>query len=331
MKFCLAVGKTTSPTTPLLLEGDFVESMRRARAMGYDAVEIHTPEPDQLDVERLRRACDELGIEIVATTDAKFKAEQQAVDLENVLALNPDIIICNPCDQTTMGEMWKEVNRLGIKTSFNDAVPVDLAEDEYTSSATSDAYGNGVAAGKIMARELGGKGKVAIFTFITTGPSIPRRTGGFRDYITKYFPEIEIVTEEGFTDPNKVSELADAVFAKHPDLDGAFAVWDVPAEGVMSSAKSMGYDDFVITTIDLGTNVARIIAEDGMIKGLGAQQPYGVGRAELLSAALACVTDDYPKYIVLEPVEVNKDNVADMWKEIYAKDAPEEVLNALKG
>ena len=57
MKFCLAVGKTTSPTTPLLLEGDFVESMRRARAMGYDAVEIHTPEPDQLDVERLRRAC----------------------------------------------------------------------------------------------------------------------------------------------------------------------------------------------------------------------------------------------------------------------------------
>lgn len=99
----------------------------------------------------------------------------------------------------------------------------------------------------------------------------------------------------------------------------------------MSSAKSMGYDDFVITTIDLGTNVARIIAEDGMIKGLGAQQPYGVGRAELLSAALACVTDDYPKYIVLEPVEVNKDNVADMWKEIYAKDAPEEVLNALKG
>ena len=62
MKYCIAVGQTTSPTTPLLLEGDFVESMRRAHVMGYDAVEIHTPDPDTLDVTRLRAACDELGM-----------------------------------------------------------------------------------------------------------------------------------------------------------------------------------------------------------------------------------------------------------------------------
>ena len=62
MKYCIAVGKTTSPQTPLLFEGDFVESMRRARRMGYDAVEIHTPDPDTLEIDRLRAACEELDM-----------------------------------------------------------------------------------------------------------------------------------------------------------------------------------------------------------------------------------------------------------------------------
>lgn len=62
MKFCIAVGAATSPTTPLPFAGDFVESMRRAKAIGYDAVEIHTPEPDTLDVARLRAACEELDM-----------------------------------------------------------------------------------------------------------------------------------------------------------------------------------------------------------------------------------------------------------------------------
>lgn len=62
MKYCIAVGKTTSPQTPLLFEGDFVESMRRAKEMGYDAVELHTPEPDTLETDRLCAACKELDM-----------------------------------------------------------------------------------------------------------------------------------------------------------------------------------------------------------------------------------------------------------------------------
>ena len=66
MKFCVAIGKVTSPATPLLLAGDFVESMRTAKEMGYDAVEIHTPDPAELDVEGILDACRELDM-FVAT------------------------------------------------------------------------------------------------------------------------------------------------------------------------------------------------------------------------------------------------------------------------
>lgn len=64
MKFCIAIGAKTSPTTPFLLEGDFVMSMRRAKKIGFDAVEIHTPEPDALDAKTLQAACRELNMGI---------------------------------------------------------------------------------------------------------------------------------------------------------------------------------------------------------------------------------------------------------------------------
>ncbi|MEA4911857.1 MAG: sugar phosphate isomerase/epimerase family protein [Oscillospiraceae bacterium] len=62
MKYCVAIGQTTSPSTPLLLDGDFVNSMRTAASLGYGAVEIHTPEPQSLDIGALRAACDSLGL-----------------------------------------------------------------------------------------------------------------------------------------------------------------------------------------------------------------------------------------------------------------------------
>ncbi|MEA5050201.1 MAG: sugar phosphate isomerase/epimerase family protein [Oscillospiraceae bacterium] len=62
MKYCIAIGKTTSPTTPLLLDGDFAVSMQTAASLGYNAVEIHTPDPETLDTAALRTVCEKLGI-----------------------------------------------------------------------------------------------------------------------------------------------------------------------------------------------------------------------------------------------------------------------------
>lgn len=277
----------------------------------------------------IEAACEEFGIEVIAVTDAKFKAEQQAIDLENVLALNPDIIVASPVDISTMGNLFKDAYHSGVQISYSDVVPEGLTEDDFTGVASADVYGNGVEAAKIMAEKLNGEGKVAVFYWTNPAPSTTYRVQGFKDYIEKNFPKIEIVTEEGFTDANKVSEIADAVFAKFPDLDGAFAVWDIPAEGVVASAKSRGLNDFVVTTVDLGTNAARIMAEDGMIKGLGAQQPFATGKAELTMAAMACAGLEHPKFVLLDPIAVTRENLADAWKQVYNTDLPGEVQSIL--
>ena len=66
MKYCIAIGKTTGPKTPLLLSGDFKSSMRLAKQIGFDAVEIHTPDPEELNIRELLDVCRELDI-FVAT------------------------------------------------------------------------------------------------------------------------------------------------------------------------------------------------------------------------------------------------------------------------
>ena len=64
MKFCIAIGKTTTPTTPLLLEGNYAESIRTAGSIGFNAVEIHTPDPEELGTEELLSTCRECGVSI---------------------------------------------------------------------------------------------------------------------------------------------------------------------------------------------------------------------------------------------------------------------------
>ena len=53
------------------------------------------------------------------------------------------------------------------------------------------------------------------------------------------------------------------------NLSGIWAVWDVPGEGVIAAARTAGREHLVITTIDLGLNVAVEMAEpNGLVKGV---------------------------------------------------------------
>lgn len=57
-----------------------------------------------------------------------------------------------------------------------------------------------------------------------------QRDEGFRDAMKNY-PDIEIVTEQGFTDESGCAEQGDAILTQFPNIDGIYASWDVPMEG----------------------------------------------------------------------------------------------------
>ena len=279
----------------------------------------------------IEKAAEELNVEIIAQTNCNWKAEQQAIDLENVLSMNPDIVIMMQVDVSAMRQQVKDAQANGVQMVFVDNIADGLEQGEYTSLVTSDTYGNGVECGRVMAQELNGEGKVAMFSWSAPNIGNRARSQGFRDYIETNFPDIEIVTEELFNDATECTQLAEAVFAKYPDLDGAFGQWDIPAEGINSAAQSSGIgDDFVIVCVDLGYNVARIMAEGGKVKGIGAQQPYNCGIEQLRVGALGAIGEETPDMILLDSVAVTYENLTDAWPIIYDEPLPDDVA-ALMG
>ncbi len=275
-----------------------------------------------------------LGIEVVAVTDADFKPDKQVSDLETVMSKNPDIIVSIPTDPVATSATYKKVSDAGIKLVFMDNTPQGLEPGkDYVSVVSADNYGNGVVSAHLMARALGGQGKLGIIYHEADFFVTKQRYDGFKTTMTEQYPDVQLVAEQGIAGPDFAGDAqaaANAMLTKNPDLAGIWAVWDVPAEGVMAAARAGGRTDLKIATQDLGLNVAIALAKNELLVGLGAQRPFEQGVTEARLAAGALLGKEAPPYVALAALPVDLANVLEAWKTVYQADAPAELAGAFK-
>lgn len=324
-------GEAAVAATSLELTAEEVEKLREGKYKA--AIVLHYAGNDwsTAQLEGLKTTFNKMGIEIIAETDAQFKSEKQVSDIETVMARKPDVIIGLPVDPVSTAGAFKKAAESGIKVVFMDNVAEGLEHGKhYASVVSADNYGNGVKAAEILADKLGGKGKVGIIYHDADFFVTKQRVDAFEKTMQEKYPDIEIVARGGIVEPSDGEKVASALLTKHPDMDGMFVVWDVPAEGALAAARTAGKKDLVITTSDLGTNVALEIAKDGIVKGLGSERPYDQGVAEAILAGYALLGKETPSYVAVPPLGVTKDNVLEGWKSVYRQEAPDLIKNALK-
>jgi ribose transport system substrate-binding protein len=272
----------------------------------------------------------DLGIELVATTDANFAAEQQVADLETIMAKSPDVLVSIPTDATATADAYKRVVDGGTKVVFMDNVPSGFkAGTDYVSCVSADNYGNGAIAADLLAESLGNKGKIGIVYYDVDFFVTNQRLEAFKKTVAEKYPDLEIVSEQGFTDENACDIVADAMLTQNPDIEGIFALWDIPCEGVLSSVQAAGRSDIKLTTIDLGNNIAKEIAK-GSVVGLGAQLPYDQGVAEATLAAYSILGKEAPAYVAVPAKRVEKSNIAEAYEDVYHVAAPDWLVEAAK-
>lgn len=269
------------------------------------------------------------GITIVGTTDANFSVEQQVSDLETLTALKPDVMISIPTDATATSDAFKRVSAQGIKLVFMDNVPDNfVAGENYVGAVSADNYGNGVIAAELIGEKLNGKGKIGIVHYDVDYFVTNQRLEAFEETIKTKYPDIEVIAKNGFSDVNQSTEVADAMLTQNPDLEAIFAIWDIPAEGVLSALTSAGREDIYVSSIDLGDNIAKEIAQ-GNVLGVGAQLPYDQGVAEATMAAYALLGKETPSYVAVPATKVERNTIVTGYEMVYHKEAPSFITEEL--
>jgi ribose transport system substrate-binding protein len=327
-------GEDPSPATAADLTPEQLDKIKTMKATAAIVMHYAGNDWSTAQIAGLRSEFGNLGIEVVAVTDANFKPDKQVSDLETVMSKKPNIIVSIPTDPVATATAYKAAAAGGAKLVFMDNVPKGFkAGSDYVSVVSADNYGNGVTSAHLMAKALGAKGKIGLIFHEADFFVTRQRYDGFKETVQTDYPELQIVEEQGIAGPDFAGDaqgVANAILSKHPDLAGIWAVWDVPAEGVMAAARASGRGDLRIATEDLGKNVAIALAKGELVVGLGAQRPFDQGIAEARLGALAVLGEKTPPYVALSALPVQHDNVLDAWKQVYHEDPPEDLVSSFK-
>lgn len=327
-------GESPSPASAADLTPEQISAIKDKHATA--AIVMHYAGNDwaTAQIAGLKSEFGKLGIDVVAVTDANFKPDKQVSDIETVMSKKPNIIVSIPTDPVATAPAYRAAAAAGTKLVFMDNVPKGFkAGRDYASVVSADNYGNGVTSAHLMAKAIGGKGKIGIVFHEADFFVTKQRYDGFKQTIQADYPDIQIVEEQGIAGPDFAGDaqgVANAMLSKHTDLAGIWGVWDVPAEGIMAAARASGRGDLKIATEDLGKNVAIALAKNELVVGLGAQRPFDQGIAEANLGALAVLGQKTPPYVALSALPVQHDNVLEAWKQVYHEDPPKDLASSFK-
>jgi ribose transport system substrate-binding protein len=327
-------GEKPEAASTVKLTDDELAKIKAMKAKAAIVMHYAGNDWSQAQIDGLKTQFGAMGIEVVAVTDAGFKPDKQVADIETVMAQKPNIIVSIPTDPVATASAYKAATEAGAKLVFMDNVPKGfVAGKDYVSSVSADNYGNGVATAHLLAQALGGKGDVGLIFHAADFFVTRQRYDAVKKTLAENYPDIKVVAEQGIGGPDfagDAEKAAGALLVSNPKMKGIWAVWDVPAEGVISAALTNGRDNLVIVNCDLGENVAINMASGGPIKGLSAQRPYDQGVTEAMLAGYGLLGKQAPAYVALPALPVTNTNLAEAWQQVYHKPVTKKIKQSMQ-
>jgi ribose transport system substrate-binding protein len=274
----------------------------------------------------LKETFEKYGVKVVAETNANWD------DLETIAVLKPSMVVSIPLNGQTTAAAFKKIHEDGAKVVFIDqAVEGMEPGKDYVSIVSSDNLALGMYIADELARSIGGKGEVGAMYFANDFYVTNLRYIGFIARLAAKYPDVKLVTVAGHDNPDKGQEVAQAMLARYPNLNGLYASWSIPAMGAAAAAQTAGLtsDKFKIANENFDQIVAADMAKKGFIAGISSQRPYDQGVAEAKVGLLALIGETVPPYVVVPPLAVNRDNLPASYKTIYRKELPAEMADEL--
>ena len=219
-----------------------------------------------------------LGVNYQWVVPQNTQGSTQVKIIEDLMAKHVDGIAISVNEPKSVERVIKKATESGIKVLTFDSDSANSGRSMYIGTINEAA---GVTMGEAMAKQLDGKGEVAIVTGQLGATNLNERIAGIKKALAKT-PGIKIVATEGTEDDlAKAVSVDEALFRAHPNLKGIFGVSQV---GGPSVAKVMNTKEFgskkgtvkVIAFDDLPDTVKGV--KEGFIQAIMVQRPVTMGK-----------------------------------------------------
>jgi ribose transport system substrate-binding protein len=277
-----------------------------------------------------REAAERLGIEIVTEAEANFDPARQATDVETAMALQPDIILTLPVDPVSAAQAFRPAVDAGAKLVFVDnGIDGYTAGTDYVTVVTGDHFGMGKTAADLMAEAIGGSGEIGIIFHDAVYYVTNNRDRYFKAAIEQRYPDITIAAEQGFAEEGRTQEIAAAMLAQNPGLEGIYVAWSSAAQGVVAALREAGRTDVKVVAYDLDAVNDLDMAQCGNMHAVALDWPYLEGQLMVEAAARALLGQEVPPFITVPVQTETRDTIAQVWQENVNTVPSQEILDAL--
>lgn len=272
--------------------GDQLESSAKW-TVGMSQCNLGEPWRVQMNTDIREAAKDHPEINVIFK-DAQNDTLKQRSQIEEFINAGVDLLIVSPKEAAPLTPPIAEAFRKGIPVIVLDR---RVLGDQYSCFIGADNRQIGHAAGKWIAKRLGGKGKIVELKGLMTSTPGQDRHAGFREAIRETQLEVIFEADMKWLEPEARREMESAL-ARFDQIDLVYAHNDPGAHGAYLAARAGGREkDIVFVGIDALPNEGRVYIKQGVLE---ATFEYPTGGREAVETALRILKDEQvPKEIVL--------------------------------
>jgi ribose transport system substrate-binding protein len=307
------LGQTPQWDTEIVLTNAEVEKIRQGNYTA--AISWHGFQGEYTDAlgGGIKDGLKHLGIKLVAETSAEFAPEKQKTDVESIMALQPDIIITLPTDSVTSVATFRPVVDAGIKLVLISNQPQGYEHGkDFVGITTSMPYDQGkfMADAVAMGTETN---KVGIIYFDADFWIVNFIDDIVRFSLTKDYPQIDVVVEEGFANPAvDIENAANAIIQRHPEVDTLYVSFGaLPAALAAANANR---PDIKVVSQGLDKPYMQNMLSGGNIYAIITDSTYNIGVNAALLGGYGVLNKRAPEYSISPSAIITKENLKEMWK-----------------
>jgi ribose transport system substrate-binding protein len=256
-----------------------------------------------------------LGVNlIVQAAEREVDVEKQMQIVENLIQTKIAALCVTPSGSREIVPAINKANSANIPVVIVDtrvdAKALSDAKGKIASFIGSDNYEGGKLAGERIAKQLGGKGKVAVLEGIPGHETGDSRLKGFRDAL-KATPGVEIVASQTANwERDQGFNVFQNILQSHPDVQAVFACSDLMALGALeaiAAAKKTG--QIIVIGFD-ASDEARKAVLSGTMDATVAQSPATMGAMAVQNAYHLIKGEPVKEEIVVPIKLITKENAA---------------------